>query len=38
MAVKVEKIQTFKSSKINSKSLNLKDFPKIDLHLNNKNK
>lgn len=38
MAVKVEKIQTLKSSKVNSKSLNLKDFPKIDLHLNNKNK
>lgn len=38
MAVKVEKIKPLKSSKINSKSLNLKDFPKINLHLNNRNK
>lgn len=38
MVVNVEKIPALNSNKINNKSLKLKDFPKIDLHLNNKNK
>lgn len=38
MPVQVEKIAAIRHGKLTSKSLNLKDFPKINLHLNNTSK